>query len=268
MRPSRYFHCFIGVLRREFQRTVQQRSRFISALVRPMLWLAVFAAGFRTVLDGVTVPPHTAPVDYEVYIAPGLVGIIVLFNSMQSSLSMVYDREMGSMRVLLTSPLPRSWLLISKLLSSAMVSLAQAYVFLLLARLFGVVPPALGYLAALPAILLGAMLLGALGLFLASRIDQLENFAGVMNFVVFPLFFLSSALYPLATMQAASEWVYWACMVNPFTHVVELIRHALWLDFNAPALTVTATAAIVLMATAIASFDPARRMFSGRGGRH
>ena len=112
--------------------------------MRPLLWLAVFAAGFRSALEGVVVPPHATPVDYEIYITPGLVGIVVLFNSMQSSLSMVYDREMGSMRVLLTSPLPRSWLLICKLIASALVSLVPVYGFLLVARLFDVLPPVQG----------------------------------------------------------------------------------------------------------------------------
>ena len=118
MKPVHYLYSFSGILAREFQRSIQQRTRFVSALVRPLLWLAVFAAGFRSALEGVVVPPHATPVDYEIYITPGLVGIVVLFNSMQSSLSMVYDREMGSMRVLLTSPMPRSWLLVCKLIAS------------------------------------------------------------------------------------------------------------------------------------------------------
>ncbi|MEK9542365.1 MAG: ABC transporter permease, partial [Luminiphilus sp.] len=204
MKPVHFLYSFSGILAREFQRSIQQRTRFVSALVRPLLWLAVFAAGFRSALEGVVVPPHATPVDYEIYITPGLVGIVVLFNSMQSSLSMVYDREMGSMRVLLTSPMPRSWLLICKLIASALVSLVPVYGFLLVARLFDVLPPVQGYLAALPAVVLTAVMLGALGLILASVIEQLENFAGVMNFVVFPMFFLSSALYPLTAMRDAS----------------------------------------------------------------
>ena len=260
MKPVHYLYSFSGILAREFQRSIQQRTRFVSALVRPLLWLAVFAAGFRSALEGVVVPPHATPVDYEIYITPGLVGIVALFNSMQSSLSMVYDREMGSMRVLLTSPMPRSWLLVCKLIASALVSLVPVYGFLLVARLFDVLPPVQGYLAALPAVVLTAVMLGALGLILASVIEQLENFAGVMNFVVFPLFFLSSALYPLTAMRDASEWIYWACLLNPFTHAVELIRHSLWLDFSPPAFGVTMTATLVLILTSVICFDPAKKM--------
>ena len=265
MNTSAYFYCLLGILAREFRRFVQQRSRFLSSLVRPLLWLVVFAAGFRAALGIAIIPPYETYITYEVYITPGLVGIIILFNGMQSSLSMVYDREMGSMRVLLTSPLPRASLLFCKLLAGALVSLAQVYAFLLLARLFDVEPPAIGYLAVLPAAALGALMLGALGLLLSSLIRQLENFAGVMNFVVFPLFFLSSALYPLWKMREANEIIYHLCAVNPFTHAVELIRFALYGQFNGQAFAITAVVTVVLTAAAILGFDPGRGILR-RGG--
>src|SRR5213075_699595 len=215
-----------------------QRERFLAALVRPLVWLIVFAAGFRAVLGVSIIPPYETYITYEVYIIPGLIGMIQLFNGMQSSLSMVYDREMGSMRVLLTTPLPRWFLLCSKLLATSLISLLQVYAFLAIAWVYGVRPPAMGLLLALPALLLVALMLSALGLLLSNAIRQLENFAGVMNFVIFPLFFLSSALYPLWKMREASEWLYWLCAVNPFTHAVELVRFALYERFNPLALAV------------------------------
>src|SRR5690242_18215539 len=114
--------CFSGILWREGLRFVHQRERFISALVRPLVWLFIFAAGFRQILGVSITPPYQTYVPYEVYIAPGLVAMIQLFNGMQSSLSMVYDREMGSMRALLVSPFPRWYLLVSKLLAGVAVS--------------------------------------------------------------------------------------------------------------------------------------------------
>ena len=89
---------------RESLRFVHQRERFISALVRPLVWLFIFAAGFRQTLGVSIIPPYDTYVLYEVYITPGLMAMIQLFNGMQSSLSMVYDREMGSMRMLLVNP--------------------------------------------------------------------------------------------------------------------------------------------------------------------
>ena len=98
-------------------RFLHQRERFISALVRPLVWLLIFAAGFRSVLGVSIIPPYDTYVLYEDYITPGLMAMIQLFNGMQSSLSMVYDREMGNMRILLVSPLPRWFILVSKLIA-------------------------------------------------------------------------------------------------------------------------------------------------------
>ncbi|RMD64698.1 MAG: multidrug ABC transporter permease, partial [Alphaproteobacteria bacterium] len=197
MTPGHYGRCLAGIVVREALRFVHQRERFVAALVRPFVWLVVFAAGFRSVLGVSIVPPYETYITYDVYIVPGLVGMVQLFNGMQSSLSMVYDREMGSMKTLLVAPLPRWYLLGCKLLAGTCVSLLQVYAFLAIAWVFGIVLPPLGYLAVLPALVLSGLMLGALGLLLSSAIRQLENFAGVMNFVIFPLFFLSSALYPL-----------------------------------------------------------------------
>src|SRR5437879_6643846 len=103
-----YITCLNGIVWREALRFLHQRERFVSALVRPLVWLFIFAAGFRQVLGISIIPPYETYILYEVYIAPGLIAMIQLFNGMQSSLSMVYDREMGNMRTLLVSPLPRS----------------------------------------------------------------------------------------------------------------------------------------------------------------
>ena len=125
---------------------VTQRGRFFSALVRPLIWLFIFAAGFRSALGLAITPPYETYILYEVYIVPGLCGMIQLFNGMQSSLTMVYDREMGSMRILLTCPLPRWFLLFSKLLAGTSVSILQVYVFLGVAWIDEIRPPEQGYL--------------------------------------------------------------------------------------------------------------------------
>ena len=251
---------------REALRFVHQRERFIAALVRPLVWLLVFAAGFRAALGVSIIPPYQTYITYETYIIPGLCGMILLFNGMQSSLSLVYDREMGSMKLLLTSPLPRWWLLFCKLVGSTFISVLQAYAFLAIAAVFGVKAPVLGYFTVLPALLVGGVMLGALGLLLSSFIRQLENFAGVMNFVIFPMFFLSSALYPLWKMAESSVLLHDICALNPFTHAVELIRFALYGQVNFAALGWTVLAAVVFCACALWGYDPARRGI-GRGAR-
>ncbi len=262
-----WFRCLQGIVWREGLRFVHQRSRFVSALVRPLIWLFVFAAGFRATLGISIIPPYDTYILYDEYIVPGLIAMIQLFNGMQSSLSMVYDREMGSMRVLLTSPLPRWFLLICKLSGGALLSLPQIYVFLLIARLYGIELPPWGYVAAIPALLLSGLMLGALGLLLSSVIRQLENFAGVMNFVIFPMFFASSALYPLWKVQEGSPLLRDICALNPFTYAVESIRFLLYCKLDPTSLLVVAGSLIIFLTLAIYAYDPSKGMLARvRGG--
>ncbi|MCL2912739.1 ABC transporter permease [Shewanella corallii] len=254
-----YWYGFSGICKRELLRFWSQKSRFFSALVRPLLWLIVFAAGFRAALGIAIIEPYETYINYEEYILPGLCAMVLLFNGMQSSLSMVYDREMGSMKVLLVSPLPRGFLLLSKVVAVALISLLQASAFLLFAWLYGIEAPLTGYLCALPAMLLTAMMLNTLGLIIGAWVRQLENFAGVMNFVIFPMFFMSSALYPLWKMQEASQWLYLICSYNPFTFGTELIRFALYGEFSALAFWVVTLSTLLFSVMAIASFKPERR---------
>ena len=264
--PSGYIVCLTGIVGRELTRFVQQKERFLSALVRPLVWLFIFAAGFRSTLGVSIIPPYETYVLYEVYVTPGLAVMIQLFNGMQSSLSMVYDREVGSMRVLLTSPFPRWYLLLCKLVAGVSVSLAQVYVFLAIARLWEVDIPPMGYLTALPAFILTGLMLGSIGLVISSLIRQLENFASVMNFVIFPMFFASSALYPLWRIRDASETLYIVCLINPFTHAVELVRNALYGVFEPQAFAVVAGTTIVFFALAVVAYDPGRGIMGRRGG--
>ena len=266
MTPAQYLRCMQGIVWREALRFAHQRERFIAALVRPLVWLFIFAAGFRSILGVSRMEPYETYVLYEVYITPGLVGMIQLFNGMQSSLSMVYDREMGNMRTLLMSPLPRWYLLSCKLLAGVCVSILQVYVFLAIAWFWEVQPPPYGYLTVLPALILSGLMLGALGMLLSSFIKQLENFAGIMNFVIFPMFFASSALYPIWRMREANAFLAQLCAANPFTHAVELIRFALYGQVNQTSLLVVIACTLVFMALAVYGYDPGRGLIARRGG--
>ena len=265
--PTQYAICLRGIIWREALRFLHQRERFVSALVRPLVWLFIFAAGFRSVLGVSIIPPYETYVLYEVYITPGLMAMIQLFNGMQSSLSMVYDRETGNMRTLLVSPFPRWFLLVAKLLAGTAVSVLQVYAYLAVAWFWEVQPePLTGYLTVLPALLLTGFMLGAMGMFMSSAIKQLENFAGVMNFVIFPMFFASSALYPIWKLRESSPWLARVCEINPFSHAVELIRFAFYGQVSGVDLAWAAGCAALFTAGAIVAYDPARGMLSRKAG--
>ena len=231
LRPAHLAQALKAIVLRELFKFSRQYGRLASALVRPLLWLAVFAAGFRSVFGVAIVEPYDTYISYDIYIVPGLIGMVLLFNGMQSSLAMVYDREMGLMRLLLTAPLPRWWVLACKLLATTVLSLLQALAFVIVAALLGTSLPWLGAhsLNILLATACAALMLGALGLLLSVHIKQLENFAGTMNFVIFPMYFMSTALYPLWKLEeSGAQWVYQIARFNPFTHAVEWMRFAIY----------------------------------------
>jgi ABC-2 type transport system permease protein len=266
MTAMQYLRCLLGIAVREALRFLHQRERFFGALVRPLVWLFIFAAGFRSVLGVSIIPPYETYILYEEYIVPGLAAMILLFSGMQSSLSMVYDREMGSMRMLMVSPFPRWYLLLSKLIAGALVAIAQVYLFLAIAWFWDVQPPPMGYLLVFPALFLSSLMLGALGLLLSSAIKQLENFAGVMNFVIFPMFFASSALYPLWRIRDSSVVLYEICRFNPFTHAVELIRFSLYGEISWIALAAVLGSLLLFLAAAFYGYDPARGLMTRKQG--
>lgn len=260
-----YVRCFLGILQREVYRFFQQTGRLLAALVRPLVWLFVFATGFRNVMGFPSSPPYTSYVEYDVYITPGLVAMIILFNGMQTSLSMVLDREMGSMKTLFSSPLPRWFLLTSKLIAGAFVSILQSYAYILIATLWiyyrlgtAGLPPWEGYFILLPTLLICGVALGAMGLFVSSRVRQIENFAGVMNFFIFPMFFVSTALYPFWQIKISSKVMYGLAYLNPFSHVVELIRFGFYAEPNLESLIWVVCVGAFFLGCAIWGYDATR----------
>ena len=117
----------------------------------------------------------------------------------------------------------------------------------------------------LPALLLSGLMFGALGMLISSLVKQLENFSGVMNFVIFPMFFASSALYPLWRVRRSSPFLYDFCLFNPFTHATELIRFALYGQMSWVSFAVVAGCAAPFCSAAIVAYDPARGFLARRG---
>src|ERR1700740_448920 len=174
---------------------------------------------------------------------------------------MVYDREMGVMRLLLPAPLPRWVLLACKLVAGTSLSVITCYVFLLVCIPFDVTFEPSGWLYALPALIVSGLMLGALWLFLSVYIRQVENFAVAMNFVMFPMFFFSSALYPLWRLrEGGSEAIYFVSLANPFTYVVELIRFALYGMCEPTSALVVTGATILFFLLAVLGYNPQRGM--------
>jgi ABC-2 type transport system permease protein len=251
---KKYIFCMKGIVYKELIRFLKQKSRFFSALVRPLLWLFIFSVGFKTALGLAIIPPYETYITYETYIVPGLVGMVLLFNGMQSSLTMIFDREMGSMKILLTSYINRNYLLFCKMFATAIVSTLQALAFLFIAKIYGVEISYMGIFLTIPIIMISSIILNAFALFISSVIKQLENFATVMNFVIFPMFFLSSALYPLWKIKDSSILLFNISSWNPFTYIVESIRFSLYGKFELELFVILGISFVISLIMAFVGF--------------
>jgi ABC-2 type transport system permease protein len=206
-----------AVLEREVLKLFSQRGRLLSAMVRPLLWLLVIGAGFAT-LQG-----KYGGASYQSFLVPGVLGMTLLFGGILAALSTVYDKESGVMRMLVIAPLGHWWIVLAKALGATLAAVVQALMLLLLLA-------ALGYLSAgvsIPLLLAGllgtAFTCASLGLLIAAWSRTLDNYATMMNLVIFPVFFLSGSLYPVQQLPAALRIV---ATLNPYTHGVDLLKHA------------------------------------------
>lgn len=242
-----------GIVAREFLRFLRQRGRLLSSVARPLVWLLFAGTGLAAVFAGASV------LDYRRYMLPGLLGMAILFGAFMAALSTVYDRDVGVLRILLIAPIHRRTMAFGKAVAAAGLGSVQAVALAAL-----LVPPLQlwpgpGRAAlALLAIVLTSFAIGALGLVLAAVVRSIENFAAIMNFVVFPLFFLSGALYPVRELHAVLRVLVHA---NPLAYGIDLLKHAFlapWASVGyggelAPALDVAALVAFAAAALAAAT---------------
>lgn len=248
-----------GIVRRDLRRATRQPSRLIGGLARPFVWLLLVASGYNAISN-----PGTGG-SYREFVFPGVIIMACLFGSALTAVSTVYDREFGMLRLMLASPAGSAVVLAGRATSATAVGLLQGLVVLAAAPLVMTITLPQAAVAAL-AILLASFVSALLGLLVAARLRSVENFAGIINVLLFPMLFISGALYPASGLPGALRWV---ARANPVTHMVELVRSALGQPTDLPAtanlLALGAFAAVAFVLAAIL-FDPEQR-FIGRPTR-
>jgi ABC-2 type transport system permease protein len=245
-----------GIVVRDLRRSSRQTGRLLGGLARPFMWLLLVGTGYNTIAR------VESGVPYQAYVLPGIIVMAALFGGMLTAIATVYDREFGMLRLMLASPAGIPSILAGRALAAALVAIVQGGIVLLSAPL--IVPLTISRIAAgAGALVVGSLVSAALGLLVAARLRSVENFAGVINVVLFPLLFVSGALYPTAGMPAALRVL---ARINPVTYAVDLMRHAL----GQPAEFAAGTDAAVQIGAALACFlltvvlfDPEQR-FIGR----
>ena len=215
------------VLQRELIRFGQDRTRILSALVQPVLFLFVLGTGLSSLTEG-----STGGVDLRTFMFPGILATSTLFTAMFSAVSIVWDREFGFLREMLVAPVRRSSIMIGKTLGGAAVATLQACLVLVLAPLVDVsLSPALVVSLVLLVFLL-AFTLTAFGLVIAARIQQMQTVMSIMQMLLLPLSFLSGALYPISNLPT---WLSIVVRLNPISYAVNAVRTAVFGDLDASA---------------------------------
>ncbi len=209
------------IVLREFKRFFRQRGRLLTTIARPLLWLFIVGAGLTSIIDVNTNG------SYMQFILPGIVGMTILFSSIFSTISVVWDREFGFLREILVAPVSRLTIVAGKLLSGTALSLFQGMALLLVAPLVGLDVGLWQFAAMAVLIALLAFALTSFGLFIAARLTSLEGFNVIMNFIVLPMFFLSGALYPVERLPLALKAL---TLLNPLSYGVDSFKHVLLLD--------------------------------------
>jgi len=217
------------VWRRELLRFQADRLRIVSSLVQPVLFLLVLGTGLSR-LAGRGMPPG---ISFSTFIYPGVLCMSVLFTSLFSAGSIVWDREFGFLREMLVAPVSRSALVIGKCLGGATVATFQGLVILALGGLVHVPYNPVLILTVTGELLLLSFTLTALGVTLAARITQMQAFMALNQMLVMPLFFLSGALYPLNGLPA---WLNVITRFDPLTYIVDPMRHAVFSHLSVSAL--------------------------------
>jgi ABC-2 type transport system permease protein len=204
---------------RQLKRYARSRARIVGSLGQPLLFLLALGFGFGPVFR------RAGEGSYLQFLAPGVIGMTILFSAIFSGIELIWDRQFGFLKETLVAPVPRVTIMIGRTLGGATVAMLQGLIVALIclvagfrAASVGGIPAALGFMAAV------AVMFTALGTAVASVMTDFQGFQFVMNFLVMPIFFLSGALFPLAGLPRLLDFI---ARVDPLSYGVDGLRSAL-----------------------------------------
>jgi ABC-2 type transport system permease protein len=214
------------VWRRELIRFSRNRLRIATSLAQPILFLFVLGTGLSPLIS------ETSHFNYRTFIFPGVLGMTILFTSIFSAMSIVWDREFGFLREMLVAPVHRWTLVLGKCLGGASVASIQGAIILALAGAVGVPYNPIMLVTLLAEMALASLALTAFGVMLAARISQVESFQMVTQFFVLPMFFLSGAIFPISKLPV---WLGVLSKLDPLSYASDPFRMAVFSQVHLPA---------------------------------
>ncbi|MDA8168312.1 MAG: ABC transporter permease [Nitrospiraceae bacterium] len=213
------FYAVYVIVLRELKKFVRERSRLISTLARPLVWLFMVGAGLSRLVSPKAGMPYTQ------FIFPGILGMTILFSSIFSSISIIWDKEFGFLKEILAAPVRRSSIVIGKSLSGTAVSTIQTVIILMLFPVIGIKLTLAQILCTIGVSFLVAFSISSFGIVLATFYESYESFSVIMNFIVMPMFFLSGAMYPVRLLNAPLRI---ASSLNPLTYGVDALKNTVF----------------------------------------
>ncbi|PIO05762.1 multidrug ABC transporter permease [Candidatus Micrarchaeota archaeon CG08_land_8_20_14_0_20_59_11] len=220
--------------KRELLRFVRAKSRIAGSLGMPLFFLLFLGTGLNSAFSG-------TGGNYMEFIAPGIIGMVLMFSSVSSGMIVIMDRQFGFLKEILVAPISRLSIVAGKIFGGATTSILQAAIIMALMPFLGVSFNLSGMLAAFAFMVLISTAFVGLGIAIASKMEDMHGFQLVMNFLVMPLFFLSGALFPLNNLPG---WLKVLTLIDPLTYGIDGMRGALtgssampfWVDFGVLAL--------------------------------
>jgi ABC-2 type transport system permease protein len=204
---------------REFKAFIREKGRIIGMIGQPLLYLLIVGQG---IASGLSLNRAPGGLGYLQFIYPGILGMSVLFTSIFSAMSIIWDREFGFLKEVLVAPVPRWAVAVGKVLGGATVAMIQCMILLALMPFTGIYPT--------PRLILGLLLLSflmslamtSLGIAIAAGMRSMQGFQMLMNFLIMPLYFLSGAMFPIASAPA---WMKTLMVIDPLSYGVDALRH-------------------------------------------
>jgi len=213
---------------REMKRFIRAKSRVIGTLAMPLFFLAFLGLGFTNM----NIPGMSKDIDYIHFLVPGIIGMTMLFTSMFAGISVLWDREFGFLKEIMVTPVNRVSIVLGRIVGGATTALIQGILILGISCLMGFrIVGISSFLLSIVFMFFIAVTFIGLGLIFASKMKDIHGFSLIMNFVIFPLFFLSGALFPLENLPI---WIRYISYIDPLTYGVDGLRGVLIGVFSLP----------------------------------
>ncbi len=203
---------------REMKRFLRAKSRVVGTLALPLLFLAFLGFGF----NNMAIPGMSKNVDYINFLVPGIIGMSMLFTSMFAGISVLWDREFGFLKEIMVAPVSRISIVLGRIAGGTTTAAIQGILILLISFIMGFkIPGVLSFLLSVVFMVLISTTFIGLGFIFASNMKDTQGFSMIINFVMFPLFFLSGALFPLQNLPV---WIRYISYLDPLTYGVDGLR--------------------------------------------